>query len=99
MTKHSGRLSGSREPSPSCTGLGPSGFDPGRVLEALAEVVYVARNAVGRSEWHRLNSSRPFDYEDFCMWVDHWQLMHPVVAAIAALQDREALLRAEEIPE
>src|SRR4051812_22546755 len=30
-----GALSGSREPDPSCTGSGPSGFDPERVAEAL----------------------------------------------------------------
>jgi hypothetical protein len=29
----SGRLTGSREPDPSCTGSGPSGFDPERVAE------------------------------------------------------------------
>jgi hypothetical protein len=79
--------------------LHPSGFDPSHILAALEEVVYVARNASGRSQWHRLNSSRPFDYEDFCVWVDHWELTHPVVTAIAALQDRDALLRADEIPE
>jgi hypothetical protein len=63
--------------------------------KALEEAVYAVRNAAGVSEWHRRYSSRPFDYEDFCVWVDHWALMHPVVTQIASLHDREVLLRAD----
>jgi hypothetical protein len=63
--------------------------------KALEEAVYVVRNAAGVSEWHKRYGSRPFDYQDFCVWVDHWTLMHPVVTEIAALQDRDVLLQAD----
>jgi hypothetical protein len=46
---------------------------------------------VGVSEWHKRHSSRPFDFEDFCVWADHWILMHPIVTEIAALDDRDVL--------
>jgi hypothetical protein len=35
MTEVLGALSGSREPDPSCTGSGPSGFDPARIGKYL----------------------------------------------------------------
>jgi hypothetical protein len=38
MSEDLGALSGSREPDPSCTGSGPSGFDPAR-LSALSFVL------------------------------------------------------------
>jgi hypothetical protein len=36
-----GRLTGSREPDPSCAGSGPSGFDPGRAAQELYDAARV----------------------------------------------------------
>jgi len=44
MSKDMGGNSGSREPSPSSTGLGPSGFDPGRVLDGDDRVLLLTHN-------------------------------------------------------
>lgn len=97
-------LGGSKElepvkPSPPLRGAIPSAedslldYDRAHLLEALREAVYAVRNAAGNSEWHRRFSTRPFDHEDFRVWAEHWQLMHPVVTLIAAIQDRDAVTR------
>ena len=65
-------------------------YEKERLIEALRDAVYAVRNAAGISEWHKRHSSRPFDYEDFRVWADHWQQMYPVVGLIAAIQDRDA---------
>lgn len=79
------------------SGLHPTGFDPSRVFEALEEAVYAIRNTAGVSQWHALHgwgdAEKTFDFDRFLVWVEHWSLAHPAVAAIAALQDRDALLR------
>lgn len=61
-----------------------------RYHAALEEAVYAVRNAAGISEWHRLHSSRAFDHQDFSVWAQHWEMMHPVVAEIGRRDDGRA---------
>ena len=86
---------GPREPSPDS--LGPSDFDPARVFDALRDAVYVIRNRAGLSEWSRRYGQGPVESDDFCIWVEHWMLMHPIVTALGALDDREIILRADAV--
>ncbi len=64
---------------------------------ALEEAVYAVRNSTGVSAWRRLHSTRGFDHEDFCVWAEHWEAMHPVVARMAARDDAATIARAQAI--
>jgi hypothetical protein len=63
----------------------------GKSVKALEEAVWALRNAAELSEWHKRHSSRPFDYQDFCVWVEHWVGAHPIVTQIAAHHDRRVV--------
>jgi hypothetical protein len=72
-----GAIPGSREPSPSSTGLGPPGFDPGR-LEALGFVLRYddggerlsVRHDAGSEHWGDKVLIRQYESDDRVIYVD-----------------------------
>jgi hypothetical protein len=65
-----GALTGSREPSPSCTGLGPSGFDPERIVALVGDKYSPnLRTFLAKQSKHRGPLQRVFKDAEGVRWI------------------------------